>query len=58
MYLKNRMNAIDVIYNKSPEVYPSCEKKSEVLEQDNLRCTYTMDMNLKLKLFEVPYSST
>ena len=59
------------------------KKKSEVLEQNSLRCTglkwfmmrhkeisrkylveylmrytYTMDMNLKLKLFEVPYSST
>ena len=58
-------------------------KKSEVIEQDSLRCTglkwfmmrhkeisrkylveylmwytYTMDMNLKLKLSEVPYLST
>ena len=39
MYLRNRMNAIDVIYNKSSEVYPSCEKKSEVLERDSLRYT-------------------
>lgn len=63
MYLRNRMNAIDVIYNKSPEVYPSYKKKSEVLKQDSLRCTGLKWFMMRLKeisrkYMEVPYSST